>query len=164
MLAASRRPAAVRSLTVLEPPATRVALGNPVVDRFARGALDVWSNGRTDDPEAFLRQFLAAVGSSFDPPSPLPPALVQGARALIEERGSWEAEIPLETLAAASFPKPVVSGAHHAAFDAICDVLESELAAERLVLPGYGHTVQRHPDFNARLTDFVERASTNDGA
>jgi hypothetical protein len=27
-----------------------------------------------------------------------------------------------------------------------------------VVLPGYGHAAQRHPDFNAHLTDFVERA------
>ena len=37
------------------------------------------------------------------------------------------------------FPKLVVSGSHHPAFDAICDVLERELPAERVVLPGYGH-------------------------
>ena len=74
------------------------------------------------------------------------------------ERGPWEAEIPLAELAATPFPKLVVSGAHHPAFDAICDVLERELPAERVVLPGYGHVVQLHPEFNDRLADFVERA------
>ncbi len=88
------------------------------------------------------------------------PELEQGARALQVERGPWEADIPLEALAAASFAKLVVSGAHHPAFDAICDVLEERLPAERVVLPGYGHTVQRHPEFNDRLVDFVERAAT----
>lgn len=114
---------------------------------------------RTGGPEAFLRRFLAAVGSSFDPPSPLPPELEQGARALEVERGPWEATIPLDALAAAPFPKLVVSGAHHPAFDRICDVLERELQAERAFLPGYGHSVQRHPEFNGVLTDFVERAA-----
>jgi two-component system chemotaxis sensor kinase CheA len=33
-----------------------------------------------------------------------------------------------------------------------------ELPAERVVLPGFGHVVQRHPDFNGVLADFVERA------
>ena len=75
------------------------------------------------------------------------------------ERGPWEAEIPLDALAAAPFPKLVVSGAHHPAFDAICDTLERELEAERVVLPGYGHAAQRHPDFNARLADFVGAAA-----
>ena len=58
----------------------------------------------------------------------------------------------------ASFPTLVVSGGHHAAFDAVCDVLVERLGAERLVLPGYGHTAQRHPEFNAALADFVDRA------
>jgi len=159
LLAASRCPDAIRSLTVIEPPATRVALGVPVVDRFAAGAVHLWTNGPTDDPETFLRAFLAAVGSSFDPPSPLPPELERGARALIAERGPWEADIPLDTLAKAPFPKLVVSGAHHPAFDVICDALEHGLRAERLVLGGHGHSVQRHPDFNAALADFVERAA-----
>ena len=54
------------------------------------------------------------------------------------ERPPWEAEIPLDELAAAPFPKLVVSGAHNAAFDAVCDVLEERLGAERAVLPGAG--------------------------
>ena len=77
------------------------------------------------------------------------------------ERGPWEAEIPLGVLGAAPFPKLVVSGAHHPAFDAICDTLERELEAERVVLPGYGHAAQRHPDFNAHLADFIERATAS---
>jgi len=159
LLAASRCPDAIRSLTVIEPPATRVALGNAVVDRFAADAVNWFTSGPTDDPETFLRGFLVAVGSSFDPPSPLPPELEQGARALIAERGPWEAEIPLDAIAEAPFPKLVVSGAHHAAFDAICDALEHGLRAKRLVLPGHGHSVQRHPDFNDCLVDFVERSA-----
>jgi len=159
MLAAAGRPELLRSLTVIEPPATRVAAGDPAVDAFAEAGSELYAEGATSDPEAFLRRFLAAVGSEFDPPTPLPPELAQGARALAVERGPWEAEIPLDALAAASFPKLVVSGAHHPAFDAICDVLERELPAERVVLPGYGHVVQRHPEFNGRLADFVQRAA-----
>ncbi len=119
---------------------------------------------QTDDIEGLLRRFLRAVGSTFDPPSPLPPELEQGARALAVERGPWEAEIPLALLAATAFPKLIVSGAHHPAFDAICDTLERELAAERIVLPGYGHAAQRHPDFNARLADFVGARSLEPGS
>jgi pimeloyl-ACP methyl ester carboxylesterase len=165
LLAAARRPELLASLTVIEPPATRVVLGNPDVDAFAAGAAELWASGPSDDPEAFLRAFLSAVGSSLVPPSPLPPDLEQGAQTLIGERLPSEADIPLGALAAAAFPKLVVSGAHHAAFDAICDVLERELAAERLVLPGHGHSAQRHPDFNAHLADFVGRAArARDGA
>jgi pimeloyl-ACP methyl ester carboxylesterase len=159
MLAAAMRPEHLASLTVVEPPATQVARGNAEVDAFAAGGATLYESGSSSDPEAFLRRFLLAVGSGFDPPSPLPPDLAQGAQALTVERGPWEAEIPLDALAATPFPKLVVSGEHHPAFDVICDVLERELAAERIVLPGYGHVVQLHPEFNALLADFVERAS-----
>ena len=161
LLAAAARPELVRSLTVIEPPATRVALHHPAVVEFAAGGRELHASGQTDDAEAFLRRFLTAVGSTFMPPSPLPPDLEQGARALMVQRGPWEAEIPLEVLGAAPFPKLVVSGAHHPAFDAICDTLERELEAERVVLPGHGHAAQRHPDFNAHLADFIDRAASS---
>jgi pimeloyl-ACP methyl ester carboxylesterase len=163
LLAAARRPDVLGSLTVLEPPATRVALDVPEVEEFATRGIELYASGKDDEPEAFLRRFLAAVGSAFDPPSPLPPELEQGARALAVERGPWEAEIPLDALADAPFPVLVVSGAHHPAFDAVCDVLERELSAERAVLPGFGHAVQRNPRFNDVLADFVERAAAPPG-
>jgi pimeloyl-ACP methyl ester carboxylesterase len=146
------------SLTVVEPPATRIALDIPEVAEFARGGEWLWAHGPRDDPEAFMRAFLSAVGSDFDPPVPLPPQLLQGARLLVRERGPWEAEIPLDALAARRVPTLVVSGGHHAAFEAVCDRLEQALAAERVVLPGFGHNAQLHPDFNRVLLDFVTRA------
>ena len=159
LLAAASRPDALRSLTVIEPPATRAAAGVPAVDAFTAAGMELYASARTGEPEAFLRRFLAGVGSEFDPPSPLPPELEQGARMLAVERGPWEADIPLALLESTSFPKLVVSGAHLEAHDLICDALERELDAERAVLPGYGHVVQRHPDFNAVLSDFVDRAT-----
>ena len=160
LLAAVAVPDAVRSLTVIEPPAMDIARGNPVVDAFIQGGIEWWQTGPTDDPDAFLRGFLTFVGSDFVPPSPLPPALEQGARTLIVERSIWDAEIDLDTLAAAAFPKLVVTGTHLAAFDAVCDVLVERLDAERLALPGYGHAAQKHPAFNERLAAFVAEAET----
>jgi len=162
LLAAAARTTQIRSLTVIEPPATRVASADATVAAFEAGGVALYSEDQMDDVETLLRRFLSEVGSSFEPPSPLPPDLEQGARALAVERGPWEAEIPLDVLATAPFPKLVVSGAHHPAFDAICDAHERELHAERVVLPGYGHAAQRHPDFNAHLVDFVERAAAKD--
>ena len=145
------------SLTVIEPPATNAAAGVPAADEFGAGAERMWREGPAD-AELFLRGFLQAVGSDWDPPTPLPPPLAQGAAALRFERGPWEAEIPVGALREQPFPKLVVSGAHHPAFDAICDALERDLGAEHAVLPGAGHTVQRAPGFNEALVDFVERA------
>jgi pimeloyl-ACP methyl ester carboxylesterase len=159
LLAAAATRGRLASLTVIEPPCTRVALEDPVVADFARRGAEVYAEGAHLDPETFLRRFLTAVGSDFDPPSPLPPALEQGARALALERGPWEAEIPLDALRALALPTLVVSGAHHPAFDAICDVLERELHAERLVIPGHGHNPQLSPSFTTALLHFVARAS-----
>ncbi len=75
------------------------------------------------------------------------------------ERSPAEAEIPFEGLARAPVPKLVVSGGHSPAFEAVCDVLEERLGAERAVVPGMGHSVQRlGAPFNELLSDFVLRA------
>jgi hypothetical protein len=75
------------------------------------------------------------------------------------ERSPAEAVIPFAELAEAPFPKLVFSGEHSAAFDAVCDVLEERLGAERAILPGAGHSVQRLGEpFNALLTEFILRA------
>ncbi|HVM69001.1 MAG TPA: alpha/beta fold hydrolase, partial [Gaiellaceae bacterium] len=73
LLAALRQPE-LGSLTVVEPPCTRVAAGHPAADAFAAGAARLWAEGPRD-PERFLDAFLDAVGSVWRPPSPLPPDL-----------------------------------------------------------------------------------------
>jgi pimeloyl-ACP methyl ester carboxylesterase len=163
LLAAARaRPrGTLASLTVIEPPCTRVALDDPVVAAFARGGAALYASARGLEPEAFLRTFLEAVGSDWVPPSPLPPELEQGVEALMRERGPWEAEIPLAELASLRIPTLVVSGAPSRAYEAICDVLERELHAERVVVPGHGHNPQLSPAFTAALLDFVARASSS---
>ncbi len=91
-------------------------------------------------------------------PEELPPPLQRGAELLLVERLSHEARVPLAALRGAGFPILVVSGAHSPVFDAVCDVLERELAAERAVLPGAGHAPQRAPGFNEVLEEFLARA------
>lgn len=158
LLAAGLRPEGVRSLTVIEPPAFGVARGHPGVERFVRDAQELWAKG-PGDPEAFLNAFLRLVGSRLAPDGPLSRELERGARLLLVERGPWEAEIPLDRLAAAPFPKLVVSGGHDAGFDAVCDVLEERLGAERAVIRGAGHGVQRTGEpFNERLERFLSAA------
>jgi len=154
LLMAARHPASVRSLTVSEPPAFAMARGNADADRVV-AALDAFFADAPEDHAEFLRGFLARVGSAVQLPEPLPPDLEQGARALRAERPPWEAQIPLDELAAAHFPKLVVSGAHHPAFDAVCDVLEERLGAERAVLPGAGHSLPRAPGYPERLETFL---------
>lgn len=158
LLLAAARPAELGSLTVIEPPATSVARGVPAVDAFVAGAERLWSEGPRD-PAEFLAAFFAAVGTPV-PPGEFNAALLQGARTLMVERLPSEAEIPLDALAAAPFPKLVVTGAHLDAFEAIGDVLEARLPAQRAVFPGSGHSIQRiGAPFNDLLADFVTRSS-----
>ena len=155
MLAAARRPAAVRSLTVIEPPAFGVARGHPEVDAFVPRLAHQYRAG-PHDPAAYLSGFYGLVGIPGRVPSPLPERLRVGAEAMRVERGPWEAEIPLELLGRAPFRKLVVSGAHHPAFDAVCDVLERRLEARRAVVPGGGHAVQRTgAPFNRVVEEFL---------
>jgi len=157
LLAAARRPELVRSLTVVEPPAFRIARGLPEVDRAVAEGDRLWGQGPRD-PEAFLRSFLRWVGVP-EPPGRLSPALLQGARLLQAERRPWTAEIPLEALATSPFPILAVSGGHAPVFEAVCDVLAERAGAERAVLAGAGHSVQRlGAPFNDLLAAFVVRA------
>jgi pimeloyl-ACP methyl ester carboxylesterase len=157
LFAAARYADRLRSLTVIEPPAFGLARGNPAADAFIDGGIELWKRGPRE-PGEFLRAFMTSVGSQM-PPGELSPGLLQGARTLMVERAPWEAEPPLDELAATPFPKLVVSGAHSLAFDAVCDVLAERLDAQRAVLPGAGHSVQRLGEpFNELLAAFVESA------
>jgi pimeloyl-ACP methyl ester carboxylesterase len=145
------------SLTVLEPPAFAVAAGQSPVDQLISELSPLWPSNLK--PEPFLREFVDRIGAGpYNAPSPLPPHVEASVRALMVERAPWEAEIPFETLAAAPFPKLIVSGAHSPAFEAVCDVLEARLGAERAVVAGAGHSLPRAPGFNDVLVDFVSRA------
>ena len=155
LLAAPEAPLA--SLVVAEPPAFDVARGHPAVEEL----LATFERGTPKDPRGYLEFFLPMVGSSIRIPDPLPDWLEAGGRAAVAERSPHEAKIPLEAIAATPYPKLVVSGAHHPAFDAVADVLERELGAQRAVLPGAAHSIPRVGEpFNALVEAFVARAAT----
>jgi pimeloyl-ACP methyl ester carboxylesterase len=153
LLAAPRLPLA--SFAVTEPPAFGVAADHPAV----RALMDAIT-AAPKEPRAYLEYFLPLVGSSIRLPEVLPPELEASARATVAERWPSEAVIPLDELAATTYPKLVVSGAHSAAFDAVADVLERRLSAQRAVLPGAGHSVPRLGEpFNALIEEFVRAAA-----
>jgi pimeloyl-ACP methyl ester carboxylesterase len=155
LLIAALVPERVRSLAVSEPPAFALARGNPEVDDLVE-RLDAHFTRGPRDPRAFAEGFLALVGTDTRLPERLSPGFEQSIRATMAERGPWEAQIPLDDLAATSFPKLVLSGAHHPAFDAVCDVLEERLGAQRAVLPGAGHGVTRAPGYAERIAAFLD--------
>jgi pimeloyl-ACP methyl ester carboxylesterase len=141
LFAAAQRPEVTLSLTVLEPGA--FALGQ---DRLAARALadDVRTMWDLETPDVdWVVGFLKAVGSD---PDAFGPEFLASALPLVSQirrgRPGWEADLPFEELAAASFPKVVVSGGHSPAFDAICDDLAQRIGAVRAVVPGAGHEIQ----------------------
>ena len=142
LIAAAQVPDSVQSLTVFEPPAFGLVANNPDVRRF----IDAIKAMLTADPppDEFLRVFAALVGA--DPsrlPTPLPESLLRAARVQMHGRWPWDAVIPLEALAAATWPKLVVSGGHSRIFDLVCDVLQRRLLARREVFRGAGHSIPR---------------------
>lgn len=160
--AAALRPQAVRSLVVSEPPAFRLARGNAAVDAMVAAQAAI---GRDLEPRAYLEAFSKVVNSGpgappvKPPPDPLPPALEQGVRTSMAARPVWEAEIPLDALRRTSFRKLVVSGGHHPAYEAVCDVLYRELKTERATIHGAGHSVPRTgAAFNERIEAFLRDA------
>jgi pimeloyl-ACP methyl ester carboxylesterase len=141
MLAAARRPEATLSLTLLEAPATVPGDVDPAWLTLIGEIEDLW---RQDLPDhdwvvRFLRQF----GSD---PDQFPPEMLALAVPLVpvfrRGRPLHEFEPPLAALAAARFPKLVVSGGHSAAFDAMCSALARHIGADHTVVEGAGHEIQ----------------------
>ena len=141
MIAAARRPEAVLSLTLLEPATCDLGQHDPSARALISAVRDLWDRDLPD--EEWVVEFLVAVGSDpaeFGPEFlaaavPLVPVLRQG-------RPIWDADLPLAELAAADFPKLVVSGGHHQGFDAICDDLATRIGAARAEVAGAGHEIQ----------------------
>lgn len=141
LFAAARRPDATLSLALLEPAAFGLARDHPAARALLEQLLALWD---LDLPDAdWVVRFLKAVGSD---PDALPPGLLDAALPMVpvcrRARPPWQSDVPLAALAAAPFPKLVVSGGHSAAFDAICDDLAQRIGASRAVAAGAGHEVQ----------------------
>ena len=171
LLAAARRPASVRSLIVVEPPAFALARGDPAVEEVIASIDRHYETGQALTEEAFLEWFLRAWGFEDLPPRKLAPRARRGVRASMTERLPWEAEIPLDELRSAGLPVLVARGAWDAteptareragaAFAAVCQVLVERLDAEEAVFPGAAHQPQLLGEpFNDRLEAFWCSAS-----
>ncbi|HKY88909.1 MAG TPA: alpha/beta hydrolase [Candidatus Limnocylindrales bacterium] len=165
LLAAARRPAAVRSLTVVEPPAFGVARGDPAVERFLERLRAVWPARAGQSEEGFRAAFGLALGRSGTAGRTLSDADRRATRASMGERDPGEAEIPFDALRARSFPTLVARGRWDidpasaaiagAAFAAVCRVLVERLAASEAIFAGAAHAPQLlGPPFNDRLDRF----------
>ncbi|MGA2320936.1 MAG: alpha/beta hydrolase [Solirubrobacteraceae bacterium] len=156
LYAAALRPDAVRSLTVSEPGCLQVAAGDPRVDAQMGLGEVLYERAATLSPLEFLSTFRGGVGSTHKTPERLTGELLHGVRLLMRERPPWEAELPLEELRAAAFPKLVISGGHSPVFEVVCDTVASRLRAQRAVIAGRGHTIPATgAAYNERLHAFL---------
>jgi len=144
MLAAARRPGAVRSLVLVEPPALGLLRGRREVEAFISGYDALRSAAAT--PEQFLRGFLVFFGAPAEEvaqiPSPMPPPLARAAYAQFTGPAPWDLPIPLEAVRRGSFPKVVVSGGHSDLFDALCESVALGVGATVETVAGAGHGAQ----------------------
>jgi pimeloyl-ACP methyl ester carboxylesterase len=154
LLAATRRPAQVRSLTLIEPPLSYLVPDDPEVAHLDRMGNAVLTDGLDADP-ATLREFLHLAGAPELDAGPLPDDVAHGVRRAHGSRLPGEARPALDVLRDAGIPSLVVSGDHAAALERICDALAAALHAERLIAPGAGHFVGAAPGFADRLEQFL---------
>lgn len=175
LLCAARVPAKVRSLTLIEPSTYAVAREHPAVEALFARMQSVYTAAPRMSPVEYFFAVAAAFGF-VDSPTPHPIELVGKALAAtissMGERPPWDAEIPLETIAASGIPTLLVMGAWDsvpesarsilgAALGAVADVVESRLRATRVVIPGAHHWPQRRGGaFNETLTTFLGRVET----
>jgi pimeloyl-ACP methyl ester carboxylesterase len=156
LLAAAARPEAVRSLTVSEPGSLRVAAGDPAVDVMIAQGEELYRRRSEFAPRDFVLLFRSGLHSAHETPDELPEWLDRGARHAMEERPPWDADVPLDALAAAPFRTLVISGDHSPAFEAVCDVLAERVGGERAVIRGRGHTIPSTGEpYNERLRAFL---------
>lgn len=161
LLAAARRPRAVRSLCLFEPATQALMRGDDEVE--AGIAEHERRRARFTDPRDFLVDFLGALGAAGAAvPDPLPEEMRQHARLLLVERVPYDAQIPVETIASLTCPKLVVSGGHDSSQERVCDVTAQALGAERGQLAGAGHMIPRAPGCNELLEQFWAEASVRD--
>ena len=141
LFAAARRPEATLSLVLLEPSTFALGQHHPAGRALVDEVRSMWDQDIPD--EQWVVGFLKAVGSD---PDEFPPDFLAAALPLVpvfrRGRPIWYPDLPLEELAAALFPKLVVSGGHSAGFDAVCDDLAERIGASRAVVEGAGHEIQ----------------------
>lgn len=140
VFAAARRPEATRSLALLEPPAFTMT-SEDVARDLVGSVRSIWDRDLPDD--VWLERFLEAVGTDT---ATLPPEVLDEAAPMVplvrQGRPAWDRDPPVADLAAARFPKLVISGGHNSGFDAICDELAEQIDADRAEVAGAGHEIQ----------------------
>jgi pimeloyl-ACP methyl ester carboxylesterase len=168
MLAAERSPQAIRSLTLIEPAAYRVAEQDPTVAAALQRNRETIRNLPPNlSAEEWLRLSTEPVGIPIPKPTP---ARLRAAQTAMGERPCWDAELSIQQLAAASWPKLVISGTWETApqpyrvlggepLMACARIVAERIRAKLLRVPGASHWPQwEQPEIvNAALRNVWEQ-------
>ncbi|WP_344953756.1 alpha/beta hydrolase [Actinomadura miaoliensis] len=169
MLAAARRPDLVRSLTLIQPGALRPAADHPVVAEALRRSRQATAELPPDlSPEDYLR--MSTEGLGLPMPEPTPERL-RATRAAMRERPCWDADVPLQPLADASWPTLIITGTWEDAPEAYrryagepllaaADFIADRIGAERLRVPGFYPHTEQPALINDALRDLWRRVDT----
>lgn len=170
LVAAGMQPEKVRSLTVIEPPLFGLLREDPDVEQAIAHFQAAYAKS---DPIEFYLAFIGHAGNEPPPKPDLSERELADIRTAMHQRPAWEAELDLARLAAAPFPKLVVSGGRMhlpeqqrseprvKALLAICDHLTASLNAQRAIFDKAAHNpqIEMATLFNLRLRAFLEDAS-----
>ena len=170
MIAATMQPAKILSLTMIEPPAFGLLRGHDSVEQTIEHMKAAYA---MSDPLDFYFAITAHPEGQPRPEMNFSEADLDGIRTAMHQRPAWEAEIKLSELAAAPFPKLVVSGRRQhlppekrqqpntLAMLAVCDLLTERLGAQRAVFDKAAHNpqIEMAKLFNMRLLAFLQDAS-----
>ena len=157
VIAATRRPARVRSLTLIEPPFF-LPPDDPEVTRLRRMGDAVLAHGLDTDP-AVLREFLRLAGAPVPDKGRLPEAVARGVRRAHGSRSPSEANLSFDVIRDADIPTLVASGQHTTAIERMCDATANQLHAQRILAPGAGHFVAAAPGFADQLDRFLSSSN-----
>jgi pimeloyl-ACP methyl ester carboxylesterase len=155
LIAATRRPRAVRSLTLVEPTSVTAGMDDPDVARAIGAIADWWLNAPRD-PAKFLAEYSALLGVRVPDSDDGPAGPSETARYLRHCRPPWTAEVAWERVAEARIPTLVISGGHTPALDATAAAVADRTGGEHAIIASSGHAVQRSAaPFNRALEDHL---------
>ncbi len=137
LIAATRGPARLRSLTLIEPPLYYLVPGDPEVARLECMGNAVLTHG-LDADAATLRQFLPLAGAPQVDDGPVPDEVVRGVERAQGGQLPSEARPALEQIRDAGIPSLVASGGHAPGLERIRDALSTVLYANGWSCPAPG--------------------------
>lgn len=175
ILATARRPDAVRSLTVIEPPFLALASTDPAVVALKQRLTGLFPAPADMTPGRWLAAFIGAMGTPVPPELSVAPDDIADVRASMGERPPWEATVDLAAIRSAGVPVLVIRGDWSsdpsaaviggAAFRAVAEALVAGLGAASLVAPGATHRphIQRADLVVPLVRAFLDTAEAAEG-